>query len=75
MQLAITWFVAPRSLRKSGGTPPVIMSDTTGGFKERDGTTGPLTSSAIDTSRVSAQNIGILGDAGPGDLDEAILGS
>ncbi|WP_436717111.1 DUF1559 domain-containing protein [Roseiconus lacunae] len=44
-----------------------------GKFKERQDSVGPLTASSIDTARVSAQNIGLLGDAGPGDLDEAVL--
>ena len=50
------------------------VSATGGGFKERQGTTGPLSSATLDRSRVATSNIPLLGDAGPGDVDEAILG-
>ncbi|MCC9599051.1 DUF1559 domain-containing protein [Stieleria sp. JC731] len=56
------------------GTDPFYIAAGAGGkFKERQDTIGSLTSSLIDTSRVSASNIGLLGDAGPGDIDEAVL--
>lgn len=44
-----------------------------GAFKERLDTSGPLQLSSIDTSRIPSSNIALLGDAGPGDVDEAIL--
>ncbi len=44
-----------------------------GKFKELGGTSGPIQLSTIDKSRIPASHIGILGDAGPGDIDEAIL--
>ena len=37
------------------------------------GTMGPLQLSVVDGSRISASQIAILGDAGPGDIDEAVL--
>nr|WP_231753675.1 DUF1559 domain-containing protein [Rosistilla carotiformis] len=37
------------------------------------GSTGPLRQNVLDRSSVPTSNIGILGDAGPGDVDEAIL--
>lgn len=43
------------------------------GFKEVFNTLGPLTLRAIEASQVPANNIGILADAGPGDVGEAIL--
>lgn len=42
-------------------------------FKQRVGVTGPIQLAVIDGSRIPASNIGIIGDAGPGDIDEAIL--
>ena len=42
-------------------------------FKELGGTAGPVQLATIDKSRIPASQIGILGDAGPGDIDEAIL--
>ena len=45
------------------------------GFKESLNTTGPLTLRMLETSDVPANNIAMLGDAAPGDIDEAILGT
>lgn len=42
-------------------------------FKGIGGTTGPLSSATIDRSRVSSSNIGLIGCASPGDIDEAVL--
>jgi prepilin-type processing-associated H-X9-DG protein len=44
-----------------------------GAFKERGDTTGPLRLNILDKGRVPASNIAIIGDGGPGDIDEAIL--
>lgn len=44
-----------------------------GKFKELGGTVGPIQLNTIDKSRIPASHIGIIGDAGPGDIDEAIL--
>jgi prepilin-type N-terminal cleavage/methylation domain-containing protein/prepilin-type processing-associated H-X9-DG protein len=44
-----------------------------GAFKERQDTSGPLQLSSVDTSRIPSSNIALLGDAGPGDVDEAVL--
>ncbi len=43
-------------------------------FKGLGGTTGPLTAQTMDRSRVSSSNVGFLGCASSGDIDEAILG-
>lgn len=56
-------------------TNGVIMASLGGKFKERQDTTGPLMASVLDRSRIATSNIPLLGDAGPGDVDEAILGS
>lgn len=52
-----------------------IRSAAGGKFKERQDTSGPLLSAVLDRSRIAAQAIPLLGDAGPGDVDEAILGA
>lgn len=41
-------------------------------FKGIGGTTGPLTASTMDKSRISSSNVGFIGCAAPGDIDEAI---
>jgi prepilin-type N-terminal cleavage/methylation domain-containing protein/prepilin-type processing-associated H-X9-DG protein len=62
----------------AGGT--TITSDSTaytrdasGRFKELGGTVGPVQLSTLDKSRIPASQIAIIGDAGPGDIDEAVL--
>lgn len=52
-----------------------ILAAPGGQFKERQDTTGPLLAATLDRCRVATSNIPILGDAGPGDVDEAILGA
>jgi prepilin-type N-terminal cleavage/methylation domain-containing protein/prepilin-type processing-associated H-X9-DG protein len=49
-----------------------VISNPAGGFKEKSGTMGQLLLSTIDKGRVPSSAIGILGDAGPGDINEAI---
>lgn len=44
-------------------------------FKQREGTAGPIQLSVIDGSRVPSSNIGLIGDAAPGDVNEAVLGT
>lgn len=43
------------------------------GFKERFNTNGPLTFRMIEGSSIPSSNIPLLGDAGPGDINEALL--
>ncbi len=45
------------------------------GFKESLNTTGPLTLRMMESSDVPSNNIAMLGDTSPGDIDEAILGT
>lgn len=42
-------------------------------YKALNGTTGPISSQELDRSRIPSSNIGFVGCAGPGDIDEAIL--
>ena len=43
------------------------------GYKGLGTTVGPLTAQIMDRSRVSSSNVGFIGCAGAGDIDEAIL--
>ncbi|WP_391556709.1 DUF1559 family PulG-like putative transporter [Rosistilla ulvae] len=60
-------------------TAPVsLISSTAGGntggdHKGLDGTLGALRQTVLDRSPVPAANVGILGDAGPGDIDEGVM--
>lgn len=58
-------------LAASSGDPTLI--DTTAGFKDFLDTTGPLTMRQIEGADIPSNNIPLLGDAAPGDSDEAIL--
>ncbi|MEO9929916.1 DUF1559 domain-containing protein [Rhodopirellula bahusiensis] len=69
------YLVRGAPLTQYDGTNGILLSATSGKFKERGGTTGPLQLSTVDSSRVPASNIPLLGDAGPGDVDEALLAS
>jgi len=51
---------------------PVAMT-TLAGLKGLGGTYGPLTSRRLDAGNIPASRIGLLGDASPGDVDEAIM--
>jgi prepilin-type N-terminal cleavage/methylation domain-containing protein/prepilin-type processing-associated H-X9-DG protein len=42
-------------------------------FREIGGSSGPLQLNQVDAGRLTSSTIGILGDAGPGDIDEAVL--
>ncbi len=42
-------------------------------FKGLEGSTGPLSASVMDRSRISSSNVGFIGCAGAGDIDEAIM--
>ena len=46
---------------------------TNQGYKGLGTTVGPLTAEIMDRSRVSSSNVGFIGCAGAGDIDEAIL--
>ncbi|MCG8649274.1 MAG: DUF1559 domain-containing protein [Pirellulales bacterium] len=56
----------------AGGTE-LFTSSTFDQFKGIGGTTGPLTATTMDRSRISSSNVGFIGCASPGDIDEAIL--
>ena len=54
-------------------TPIELTTAAVGGFKGLSGTTGPLKVTTMDKSRISSSNVGLIGCAAPGDIDEAIL--
>jgi prepilin-type N-terminal cleavage/methylation domain-containing protein/prepilin-type processing-associated H-X9-DG protein len=49
-----------------------MISSQLGNFKEKLGTLGQLQLSTVDKGRIPSSAIGIIGDAGPGDINEAI---
>ena len=72
---AAGWHLVRGGLRvepQSSGSAALVTFDA-GLAKGLGGTTGPLRQKTLDRSSVPAANVGILGDAGPGDVDEAIL--
>ncbi|MCG8449778.1 MAG: DUF1559 domain-containing protein [Pirellulales bacterium] len=54
-------------------TPASILSHATQGMKGLGGTVGPLTRRVAENAVVPSSQIALLGDAAPGDVDEAIL--
>ena len=53
-------------------TANTLHSAAVSQFKGLGATTGPLTAATMDKSRVSSSNVGFIGCAAPGDIDEAI---
>jgi prepilin-type N-terminal cleavage/methylation domain-containing protein/prepilin-type processing-associated H-X9-DG protein len=65
------------SLTAGTGNNAVLTSGKPMGVddaKGLGGTAGPLTLTDVSTSPVPSSNIGLLGDAAPGDINEAVLG-
>lgn len=44
-----------------------------GGQKGLAGSLGPIRAAQLDRSRIPSSNVGLIGDAAPGDIDEAVL--
>lgn len=60
----------------TGATIVTATTDSQGNnvsFKGRNGCTGPLRAQLMDNSRISSSNVGLIGCAAPGDVDEALL--
>lgn len=55
----------------ASSAPAQVISQ--GGQKGLAGSLGPIKAATLDKSRIPSNNIGIIGDAAPGDLDEAVL--
>jgi prepilin-type N-terminal cleavage/methylation domain-containing protein len=72
---ASSWFMV-RSAPKSvdvGGVMMVGQPTTTYNLKGLGGSSGPLTQSMLESAQVASSTIPLLGDAGPGDVNEAVL--
>lgn len=74
---AAGWHLVRAALKTTfdgtGGATILRTDFTAGSSKGLGGTVGPLTSATVDRSHVPSSTIGIIGDAAPGDIDEAIL--
>jgi len=77
---AASWFFVRSgvNLVKGTGNNAILASGnpgTTDDAKGLGGATGPITLTDISTSPIPSSNIALLGDAAPGDIDEAVLGA
>jgi len=72
---AASWFLVRGGVKFEPGATPLKSKIETGSytFKGLKMTTGPLTQRVLDNSPVASSVIPLLGDAAPGDPDEAIL--
>lgn len=73
---ASSWFMV-RSAPKGADVGGVMMvgqsGATTYNLKGLGGSVGPLTQSMVEAAPVASSTIPLLGDAGPGDVNEAVL--
>ncbi len=58
---------------KEDPNTPATSIAYSGSAKGLDGTTGPLSANVMDKSRIPSSNVGFIGCAGPGDVNEAVL--
>jgi prepilin-type N-terminal cleavage/methylation domain-containing protein/prepilin-type processing-associated H-X9-DG protein len=70
---AASWHLVRGMVKTETQSNQLFTNSTFDQFKGIGGTTGPLTASVMDRSRVSSSNVGFIGCASPGDIDEAIL--
>jgi prepilin-type N-terminal cleavage/methylation domain-containing protein/prepilin-type processing-associated H-X9-DG protein len=75
---ATSWYLARSAVKVQPGANPIVAIDAGGmavvqGRKGLSTTLGALTRRQVETSRIPSSNIPLLGDAGPGDIDEAAL--
>ncbi|MDA1016330.1 MAG: DUF1559 domain-containing protein [Planctomycetota bacterium] len=70
---ASSWHMVRGGARYVPGANTVLMVETSGGFKDFQNGTGPLTTRDIDSADVPSSNIPMLADGAPGDADEAVL--
>ncbi|NUQ66117.1 MAG: DUF1559 domain-containing protein [Pirellulales bacterium] len=69
---ASSWFFA-RSAPKMEWSGTAMTTDTTYNLKGLGGSLGPLTVQMVESATVASTAIPLLGDAGPGDVNEAVL--
>ena len=67
------WHLVRGELEIERNASNELVSSTDGQFKGVGGTVGPISARVLDTSRIPSSNIGFIGCAGPGDIDEAVL--
>jgi prepilin-type N-terminal cleavage/methylation domain-containing protein/prepilin-type processing-associated H-X9-DG protein len=75
---AASWFLTRGGPKFTVGPAPAydiiaVGSATTEGLKGLSTTTGPLKRRVLETGPVVTANVPLLGDAAPGDIDEAVL--
>ena len=70
---AASWHLVRGMIKTEVQSNQLFSHSTDTKFKGIGGTTGPLTAQVMDRSRVSSSNVGFIGCAAPGDIDEAIL--
>lgn len=75
---AASWFLARGGPKFTVGPAPAydiiaVGTATTEGLKGLSTTTGPLKRRVLETGPVVTANVPLLGDAAPGDIDEAVL--
>lgn len=69
---AASYYLVRGGIKFEPVTTP-LTSLAGGGFKGVGGSTGPLKTRVVETSKYPSSNVPILGDAGPGDPNEAVL--
>ncbi|WP_404309974.1 DUF1559 family PulG-like putative transporter [Neorhodopirellula lusitana] len=70
---AAGWHLVRSMVKTTNNSGVVGSADGTNGFKGLGTTLGPLSAQTMDRSRVSSSNVALIGCAGPGDIDEAVL--
>jgi prepilin-type N-terminal cleavage/methylation domain-containing protein/prepilin-type processing-associated H-X9-DG protein len=71
---ASSWYLVRGGVRYEPAVFPLVTINVAGdGRKGLSTTTGPLTLKLVETSHAVSSSIPLLGCAGPGDVDEAIL--
>jgi prepilin-type N-terminal cleavage/methylation domain-containing protein len=69
-----SWYLGRSSIKYEPGIQPLVSSSVTGqGRKGLSTTLGPLTRKIAESSPYPTSNIPLIGDAAPGDVDEAVL--
>lgn len=67
------WFLIRSAIKYTKDSTNALVSSDTGAFKGLGGTNGPLKLRLLEAARPASSSIGFLGDAAPGDANEAIL--
>ncbi len=74
MNYATSWFLVRGGVKVRNSTAGNnVEIDDTNGLKDFGNTRGPLAMRQIDSGNVPSSNIPLMGDASPGDINEAVL--